>query len=411
MSEYERTHPWITFTVSTEHAPGRLWLALGEARSKCEHLAGVPLKPAVAGMLHQVYLAKGVHATAAIEGNTLNQKQVLDRIEGKRELPESQEYLGKEIDNILDAANGIMDNVAAKGFTPISVEQVQKYNELILRNLDVEDHVVPGEIRKVDVGVMDYKAPPAGECKDLLQKLCEWLNSSAFKPAQNDDSIVTGILKAIVAHIYIAWIHPFGDGNGRTARLIEVRFLMEAGVPSAAVHLLSDHYNVTRAEYYRRLSEASKNGGDLNNFFQYAVRGYVDQLRQQLRIVKYQQWELAWESYVYEVFGEKRTSTSRRQLALVLALGEKNKPVPRGELRRINAKVAELYAGKTAKALSRDLNALRRRGLISSQQQGIRAKKEIILAFLPSGRAGELEAQLKESGLLADEVGQLLFDF
>jgi hypothetical protein len=186
---------------------------------------------------------------------------------------------------------------------------------------------------------------------------------------------------------------------------------MEAGVPSAAVHLLSNHYNITRGDYYRRLSEASKNGGDISNFLQYAVSGFVDQLRQQLRIVKYQQWELAWESYIYEKFGEKRTSTTRRQLALVLALSEKNKAVPRSELRRINPKVAELYAGKTSKALSRDLNALKKRNLVSTGPGGATANKEIILAFLPAGRAEDEEAKLIEAAQLTDEVGQLLFNF
>ncbi len=406
-----KSHPWITFNLDTEAAPGRFWLALGEARSKCDHLAGAPLKPDIARMLHEAYLAKGVHATAAIEGNTLNERQVLDRIEGKTGLPESQEYLGKEIDNILAAANGIMDRVGKDGFMPITMEQIKGYNRLILRGLEVEDHVVPGEIRRVDVGVMDYKAPPAGECERLLENLCEWLNSATFKPPQEDDSIVYGIIKAIVAHIYVAWIHPFGDGNGRTARLLEVRFLMEAGVPSAAVHLLSNHYNITRTEYYRRLSETSKTNGNLNNFFQYAVKGFVDQLRLQLRIVKFQQWGLAWESYVYEIFGDRRTNTSRRQLALVLALGDASKPIARSEVRLINPKVAELYAGKTTKTLSRDLNALRRRKLISYSAKGVRANKEVILAFLPSSRAGELEAQLKESTALTDDSGQAILPF
>jgi Fic family protein len=226
---YNQTHPWISFELQTEKAPARLWLALGEARSKCDHLAGVPLKPAIAHMLHQVYLAKGVHATAAIEGNTLNEKQVLERIEAKAKgskerrskLPHSQEYLGKEIDNILEAANGIMQLVAHEGFTPTTVADIKRYNELILKNLELADHVHPGKTRKVDVGVMDYKAPPNHECEELLSKLATWLNSKSFKPPSDDDSIVYGIIKAIVAHIYVAWIHPFGDGNGRTARLME----------------------------------------------------------------------------------------------------------------------------------------------------------------------------------------------
>jgi len=58
------------------------WIVLGECHSKCEHLAGVALAPDVDKYLHRVYLAKGVAATTAIEGNTLSEQQVLQHLEG-----------------------------------------------------------------------------------------------------------------------------------------------------------------------------------------------------------------------------------------------------------------------------------------------------------------------------------------
>ncbi|MDR1266053.1 MAG: hypothetical protein LBK42_10980 [Propionibacteriaceae bacterium] len=68
--EYESTHPWITFHHQTRQP--KLDLKLGEAFSKCQQLAGTPLRPATADALASLYLAKGVHATTAIEGNTLD---------------------------------------------------------------------------------------------------------------------------------------------------------------------------------------------------------------------------------------------------------------------------------------------------------------------------------------------------
>ena len=53
------------------------------------------------------------------------------------------------------------------------------------------------------------------------------------------------ILRAITAHLYLIWIHPFGDGNGRLARLVEFTILLKSGIPSIAAHLLSNHYNAT----------------------------------------------------------------------------------------------------------------------------------------------------------------------
>ncbi|MCE2490059.1 MAG: Fic family protein [Anaerolineae bacterium] len=62
-----------------------------------------------------------------------------------------------------------------------------------------------------------------------------------------------GVLKAIIAHVYIAWIRPFADCNGRTARLLESRLLCQAELPQSAANLLSPHYYCTRPAYYRRL--------------------------------------------------------------------------------------------------------------------------------------------------------------
>ncbi len=89
---YERTHPWITFDLSQlKRASARLWISLGEAQSKCEHLAQMPLRSDTAAKLHHIYLAKGIFATAAIEGNTLTEEQVRQRLDGKLQLPKSQE--------------------------------------------------------------------------------------------------------------------------------------------------------------------------------------------------------------------------------------------------------------------------------------------------------------------------------
>ncbi|MDA2914542.1 Fic family protein, partial [Acidobacteriia bacterium AH_259_A11_L15] len=77
---YERTHPWLTFNANLTQAPPRLWIMLGECQSKCIGISRVPLRPATAWYLFQVYLAKGALATTAIEGNTLSEKEVLQHL-------------------------------------------------------------------------------------------------------------------------------------------------------------------------------------------------------------------------------------------------------------------------------------------------------------------------------------------
>jgi len=71
---YESTHPWLTFSHTV--LPDLLNLQLGEAFSKCQHLANSALQPALASRLASIYLAKGVNATTAIEGNTLSEEEV-----------------------------------------------------------------------------------------------------------------------------------------------------------------------------------------------------------------------------------------------------------------------------------------------------------------------------------------------
>ncbi len=188
---------------------------LGEAASKCEHIAGVALDPKVARNLLAVYMAKGVNATTAIEGNTLSEEQVLERLKGHLVLPPSQAYLGQEIDNVIDACNKIMREMVSGKNPDLSVEKIKQYNEMILKGLPLEDHVNPGKIRDYSVTVGGrYKGAPWQDCEHLLQRFCDWMNGPDFKDNRLPP-IVLGIIKAIVAHIYIAWIHPFGDGNGR----------------------------------------------------------------------------------------------------------------------------------------------------------------------------------------------------
>jgi Fic family protein len=95
------SHEWINDRLDLERASHKLWILLGEARSKCAHISGVPLAPALAERLSHVYVAKGVHATTAIEGNTLTEEQVRQQIHQKLDLPRSQACLNQELINII----------------------------------------------------------------------------------------------------------------------------------------------------------------------------------------------------------------------------------------------------------------------------------------------------------------------
>jgi len=390
MRTFERTHPWITFRLDLRQADWNLWLELGEAASKCEHLAGVPLQPAVAKRLHEIFLAKGAAATTAIEGNTLSEAQVLEHIRGTLKLPLSQDYLKQEVDNIIRACDAIALAVVGPDTTPaLRSDLICHFNRQVLDKLALNEDVTPGGLRhhQVIVGSV-YRGAPPEDCPFLLDQMCQWLNADFNPPLGEDSRIPFAILKAGMAHLYLAWIHPFGDGNGRTARLLEFHILLEAGVPLPAAHLLSDHYNRTRAEYYRQLDRASKSGGDVLPFLKYACRGLVDGLREQIKEVRNQQWMVAWENYVHEVFRRRRTSeTHKRQRDLVLALGRQPGFVDVPQIPDLSPALARAYARLTPKGLQRDLNHVFETGLIERRHGKVRAKREIILAFLPARAA------------------------
>jgi Fic family protein len=382
--DYLGSHPWIAFKLDLERAPWEFWNQIGEAHSKCRHLARTPLSPSMARDMERVYLAKGAQASAAIEGNSLNEEQAVAAVEGKLEVPESQEYLKQELENVVAALAEIEREVHRTGNFDLTPQSLRDLNRKVLDGLETEDHVVPGEFRTqgIVVGTV-YRGAPAQDCDYLVQAMCDWLNGPTFSRdgGGHAKDFLFAVLKAVVAHVYIAWIHPFGDGNGRTARLVEFGILAAAGVPSVAAHLLSNHYNQTRTNYYRQLEHASKSGGDLIPLLTYASKGFVDQLQQQLDLVHEWILQATWTNHVHSLF-TGATATAKRQRDLVLALPSDDF-VRRADLTALTPSLAEAYATKKSKTLTRDLNTLEQMRLIERNSNGVRARREIMLSFMP----------------------------
>jgi Fic family protein len=386
---YAESHPWITFEFQLKQ--DRLWCLLGEAASKCQHLSGTPLQPGLADELSQVYLVKGAVATTAIEGNSLKEEEVQELLASKRRLPPSQEYLQREVENVIDALNGIDEEARARARTSepfvITPDWISKQNRIILANLDHDDHVVPGEYTHTQLRADNYRAVPPEKVGLLMDHLCHWLND-LLAPLANPDTAADmrffhAFLAAVLGHLYIAWIHPFGDGNGRTARLLECAVLAHSEVvPWVSSNLLPDHYNRTRSRYYQRLDVASRNQ-DVLGFLTYSAQGYVDMLREQIGRVQKQQRKVAWINYVHEVMQSVPDgSTQRRQRTVVLHM-----PVDRGvrrtEIRRLTPELAEMYAGKTDKTITRDLNRLQDLDLLRKRGHLVYSCIDLMDAFLP----------------------------
>ncbi len=376
-------YPWITFEVNLTSLSRNTWIRLGECLSKCEHIERIPLKPDTATEMHKVYLAKGVNATTAIEGNTLSEQEVRQIIEKKLTLSPSREYLGQEVDNILQLCNEIKNDMCSGKKLVIDIDEIRRFNRIILQNVPCPEYAIPGGFRTVPIGVGVYKAVDHSDINELMVTLCKWLNSDYFD-MPNTHSIISSIVKAIAAHIYIEWIHPFGDGNGRVGRLLEFAILTYSGVPSPAAHLLSNHYNATRNEYYRQLDIANKKR-DVCNFITYAVQGFRDGLVEQLQYIFKQVFEISWENFVYDTLKEHKRSEkpTKRIRALVLELSRQPEPVTRDKLTMLSPKLIELYKSGSSMMLSRDLNELTKLELIEKTEKGYRARIEKMLTFIP----------------------------
>jgi Fic family protein len=392
---YLSSHPWINFLINLEQAPKTLWIRLGEISAMCNQIAGVPLRPYVARQLHRIYLAKGARATTAIEGNTLSEQDVLKQIEGTLEAPESKKYLVKEVDNIVQACNSIFEECVKTEKKEITPEFIKELNAKVLDGLKVDESVLPGQIRTYSVGVANYKGSPYQDCEFLLQKLCIWLREPFWNPREPEYTIVYAVIKAVITHLYLAWIHPFGDGNGRTARLVEFLILSTAGIPMPATQLLSNHYNETRTEYYRQLDQASKSGGGVLAFLAYAVGGFIDGLNEQLRFIEQEQIDVAWRNHVHGRLEGLSRPARRRQRMIVYALPDSTKRVPLEEISLLSPQLANIYAGKSERTLLRDLRSLIKLKLIYKDKKGYSTNKNMIRAFLPARRQPmELPADL-----------------
>lgn len=391
-----RSHRWVDFRSPVRALGPGFWLHVGAAESKCVHIARSPLKPDLAERLHQTSITKGARATTAIEGNTLTEEQVARAVRGELEVPPSQEYLKREADNVISAFNDITDSlITRRESLELSTDVLCRWNAKILDGLELADDVRAGEIRQHSAVVGRYRGAPWQDCEFLVELLCDWINGDELRPPEDENDPVArfycAFLRATLAHLYLAWIHPFGDGNGRLSRLVEFAVLIEAGVPLTAAHLLSHHYNVTRSRYYARLEESSRSPGSsgVTRFLDYAAEGFTDQLAEQIVEISRAVFATTWREYVYDTL-PAGTVAQRRQRKVMLelpsALQPKDDWIERSDIRALTPEIATLYADKGPRTVARDINSLHDRGVIVVSGDLVAANSSLLLQHIPPSR-------------------------
>lgn len=341
-----------------------LSLLLGECVAYTRVLREVPLLPDEHKRLLLVSLRRGALATTAIEGNTLTEADLELILDKHQNLAESKQYLQVEVENIINAMNRIKDDLLKGSDKIIDPSLIKYFHKLITQNLGENIDCIPGKFREDirHVGGI-YRAPDYQHVEALMDKFCSWLRDEFHYPDYAHE--YGPIIQAVVAHVYLEWIHPFADGNGRTGRLLEFYTLVRGGIPVVASTLLSNHYNETRSDYYRHFEHARRRR-DLTDFLLYAVRGLRDGLRESLKIAQKSVLTITWQHLVYNAFrtskGSKAVLDRRRDLVMAMKPDEHYR---RDDLLYMTPKLSKQYATRERLG-SRDLNELESMGLIIS---------------------------------------------
>lgn len=165
--------------------------------------------------------------------------------------------------------------------------------------------------------------------------------------------------------------------------------MLRAGAPNIASHILSNHYNETRAEYYRQLDRASKTGS-LTSFIRYAVQGLRDGLLETLKRLPQDRLNITWRSYIYDTFAPIRLEqrnrsvfTRQRRLALDMPAG---RLLTVTEMVTASRELTREYAGAHPRTINRDITLLLSLGLIRRDGRRYIANTRALRGIMPMYR-------------------------
>ncbi len=207
--------------------------------------------------LNDDFIIRFTYHSNAIEGNRLSLRQTAlilkDKIipSGIRASDYNEAINGRECLEFLKLYKEELDN-----------KFLEKINEILTKNTDI---VYSGRIRFFDVQIQGslHKPPKHEDVKKHLLNMYKWYGSNKNK--------LHPFELAVFIHAKIAWIHPFEDGNGRTARAIMNWILMKKGYPMFFIPFEK------RAEYYAALEEADK--GDYKKYVADMLKLVIDQIK------------------------------------------------------------------------------------------------------------------------------------
>jgi len=207
----------------------------------------LPITPRVLANLRETARLFSTHYSTMIEGNRLTQQQVAQVIGGHQHFP------GRERDR--DEVKGYYaaldeaERLARRG-GKISEASVQKLHALVMGGGKTRVKPTPyrdgqNVIRDARSKNIVYMPPEANDVPWLMKQLLTWINRKDKLPVP---------IKAGIAHYQFATVHPYYDGNGRTARLLTTLILHLGTYDLKGLYALEEYYARDLKTYYDALA-------------------------------------------------------------------------------------------------------------------------------------------------------------
>lgn len=223
--------------------------ALMRVEAAKQAIADLPITPAVIATLRETARLFSTHYSTMIEGNRLTQEQVSKVIEKHEHFP-GRERDEKEVLGYYVALEKVEQLVSARA--PVTELQVRTLHALVMAAGRKRTKPTPyrdgqNVIRDSASRRIVYMPPEAKDVPALMKALEEWINAS------EPDGLPCPI-RAGIAHYQFATIHPYYDGNGRTARLLTTFVLHRGGYDLKGLYSLEEYYARNLAAYYQALT-------------------------------------------------------------------------------------------------------------------------------------------------------------
>lgn len=210
---------------------------------------------------------KLAHSSTSIEGNSLEEYQVKKLLDGNKVIGEKDEI--REVQNYFRALH-LVDKYTTK--SGITMSNILKLHKTVIDGLVEESKIGafrPGPIYITNQAQVMYVGPDSNKVKGLVEELLSWLTASKD---------IHPVIRAGLFHYQFVTIHPFSDGNGRSARLLTLLHLYQSGWDFRKSLALDEFYNSSRPSYYQALqtgeSYKERQSVELTSWITYFVRGF-----------------------------------------------------------------------------------------------------------------------------------------